>query len=89
MGPHEFLDRLIIFCALTGGSVTSYGRTPEHNRKEGGVLHSAHLVWLGADVVYDAPPPPEARKDWGNRLGVRVIVEDDHDHLQPWDWLPG
>lgn len=89
MAPAEFLDALRSCCARFGASVTSYGRTPLHNDAVGGVPGSAHQFWLAADVVYDAFVPEPARRLVGTRLGLRVIVEPDHDHLQPIDWPAG
>ena len=92
MTPHDFLDALRTYCALTGASVTSYGRTPGHNAdpKIGGVKNSAHLYWLAADVVYDPPVPiPSVRTERARRLGLWLLAEGDHDHLQPLEWSKG
>ena len=70
-------------------SETSGTRTEAHNAAVGGVEHSAHLVGLARDVVYDKPVPLEERTEWSRRLGLRLIVEGDHDHLQPIDWKAG
>lgn len=86
MSLHAFVDALVTYCALTRGSVTSWGRTTLHNMNEGGVAYSGHRFWLAADVVYDEPPPPADRKELGRRLGLRVLPENDHDHLQPLTW---
>jgi hypothetical protein len=55
----------------------------------GGVTHSAHLAGLAVDVVYDAPLAEAMRQGWASRFGLRLIVEGDHDHLQPLDWAAG
>lgn len=89
MSPDQFLDALRAYCSITGASVTSFGRTWEHNREVGGVPRSAHIVWLAADVVYDADRPPADGPEWAGRLGLRLIREGDHDHLQPLDWRKG
>lgn len=86
MTPDEFRLKLQIYCTLTGASVTSYGRTTFHNRQVGGVLYSAHQFWLAADVVYDAAGSDDWRNKIAARLGLRRLVETDHDHLQPIDW---
>jgi hypothetical protein len=70
------------YCAATGASVTSYGRTLAHNQKVGGVPDSAHLLWLAADVVYDKDGDVEWRTRVAKRLGLTLIHEGDHDHLQ-------
>jgi hypothetical protein len=81
--PLDFVARLMAYCAATGASVTSYGRTPAHNRAVGGVPFSYHLLFLAADVVYDAPLPEDRRRRTAAQLGLRLVIEGDHDHLQP------
>ncbi len=90
MTPAAFADAVRAYCARMRGSVTSWIRTPEHNALVGGALESAHLYQLGADVVYEpAPRPDEAKgKAAAARLGLTLIREGDHDHLQPATW-PG
>lgn len=88
MTPHDFASALIAYCAATAASVTSWGRTPKHNAAVGGVAESAHLIWTAADVVYDAngvpPPGVTAHRDaLAARLGLRLIHEGNHDHVQP------
>lgn len=88
MTPAEFLDALRAYCAATGASVTSYGRTPAHNKAVDGVDSSAHLLWIAADVVYDARPIETTRQKLAARAGLLLIVEGDHDHLQAWAGHP-
>ncbi len=85
----HFLDALRSYCAALGASVTSYGRTTAHNHAVGGVEYSPHRVWLAADVVYDTPPSLAERQELARRLGLMLIVEGDHDHLQPLGWSAG
>lgn len=85
----EFATALQQYCLMTGGSVTSYGRTAKRNREVGGVEYSAHRFWRGADVVYDSPIDEGVAKVTASRLDLLVIREDDHDHLQPLEWLKG
>ncbi len=75
-----------MYCLVTRASGKSSYRTAKHNETVGGVAHSAHLVGLALDVVYDKPLPLAERDEWASRLGLRLITEDDHDHLQPLDW---
>jgi hypothetical protein len=89
MTPDEFSDRARTYCAITGGSVTSWGRTTTHNAAVGGVPRSAHRFWLAVDVVYDAPVAELEAIEIARRLGLRVIREDDHDHVQPLEWPKG
>ncbi len=89
MSTVEFLDALRAYCAALGASVTSYGRTTAHNVTVGGVKYSAHRAWLAADVVYDVIPPELDRQQLARRLGLLLVVEGDHDHLQPIGWSAG
>lgn len=93
MTPSEFHDRLRAYCGRFAASVTSSGRTVTHNRIVGGVERSAHLFWLAADVVYDhtleAVATLEERAEIARRLGLKLIHENDHDHVQPLDWRAG
>lgn len=84
MTPAEFADKIRAYCNATGGSITSWGRTPARNDRVGGVADSAHLLWLAADVVYDVGPvgPSPVREAIARRLGLVLIHEDDHDHAQ-------
>lgn len=89
MTHSDFRHAMMVYCAVLGASETSGGRTRFHNEKVGGVAHSAHLAFLAEDVVYDRPQPERERQEWADRLGLRLVVEDDHDHLQPKDWKAG
>jgi len=85
----EFAEALFTYCAITSASVTSYIRTRERNRDVGGVENSGHRFGLAADVQYDGEPSPSARNELAKRLGLRLFIEPEHDHVQPIDWLPG
>ena len=89
MTPLQFHEALMAYCRRLNASTTSYGRTVKHNHDVGGVPQSAHQFWLACDVVYDAPVDRELAKDTGERLGLFVYREGDHDHLQPLGWRPG
>lgn len=89
MTPLDFWDVLRLWCAIFDASVTSYGRTQKRNADVGGVAQSPHRYWVAADVVYDVPPTDASVSIHAHRLGLKVIRADDHDHLQPADWLPG
>lgn len=67
----------------TDCSVTSWGRTQKRNAAVGGVPNSLHLVDLAVDVVYDQPISYATASELAAHLGLRVIRETDHDHLQP------
>jgi len=85
----EFAEAVFTYCHVLGASGTSAERTRLHNRDEKGVHHSAHLVGLARDVIYDELPSLAERRDWAGRLGLILVSETDHDHLQPADWRAG
>ncbi len=81
--PLDFAAALIAYCGATRASVTSWGRTPAHNKAVGGVPTSYHTAWLGADVIYDLALPAADRSSIARHLGLEVIHESDHDHIEP------
>jgi peptidase M15-like protein len=88
MGLRDFADSVFDYALAFSGSVTSWVRSVDHNRKVAGVASSAHLRGLAVDMVYDgARPGPEADQ-WLARRGLRRIEESDHDHIMPRDWPP-
>jgi uncharacterized protein YcbK (DUF882 family) len=67
-------------CRKYNASVTSWWRTIEHNaRLPGAAAASLHLQGLALDVVYDGKRPTLSELQ---ALGLRVIREKDHDHLE-------
>jgi hypothetical protein len=68
------------------GSVTSWGRTVKHSIAVGGFNGDPHTWWLGADMVYDTPPP-QTLNAAATALGLHVIHEGTHDHFQPIGWI--
>ncbi len=89
MTPADFAIRVMQYCRSNTGSVTSWGRTAAHNARVGGIPDSPHLVWLGADVVYDYRPLLAVARASARELGLAVIHEPTHDHLQPLTILAG
>ena len=87
----EFAEAASMYCMIWGGSTTSWGRSKIHNEAVGGVSGSAHRFWRGLDVVYDDKATftnPKRLID-ATRLGLLLIPEADHDHLQPLGWAAG
>jgi hypothetical protein len=82
MDIRDFAVAVETYGKALGGSVTSWGRTEVHNRAVGGVPNSLHVRWLAVDVVYDAPPELDVASDLASSLGLRLVRESDHDHLQ-------
>lgn len=91
MSIGEFAEAVAMYCLLHGGSITSWGRSTHHNREVGGVPGSPHRFWRGADVVYDDlnTQSDPLRLEYARRLGLKIVQEGDHDHLQPLDWAAG
>lgn len=83
MDQTTFASRIITYCQAMGASVTSWGRTPLHNQRVGGVPNSAHLHFFAADVVYDNTPDEHTRATCALGLELKLITEEDHDHLEP------
>lgn len=85
MTPTDFAARALFYASMMRGSVTSWFRTPEHNAKVGGHPQSKHMQGLGMDITYDGRPFYDAavRSHFANRLGLSMLDEKDHDHLQP------
>lgn len=85
----DFWEAVFTFCLALGGSTTSGIRSEKHNAAVGGVPHSAHRFGLAADVVYDALVDHQRAVDFAASLGLWLLRESDHDHVQPSSWLPG
>jgi len=83
MSPFDLAMSAVLLCCRHRGSITSWGRSVQHNKFVGGVGNSWHLLWLGIDVVLDEMKHnPEFEAD-AVRLGLKPIFEMDHYHLQP------
>lgn len=82
-----FAEAVAEFAQKFGGSCTSWGRSVAHNATVGGVAGSPHTHWLGADLVYDTPFPLADREQAAKDLGLTLIAEATHDHLQPIGWV--
>ncbi len=88
----EFNDAVFIYCNVLRARETSGFRTPEGNKKIGSELKlSPHVFGFGKDVIYDDLNTfnDPLRMEAARRLGLKLIPEGDHDHLQPLTWPPG
>ncbi len=67
-----------------GMSVTSWGRSPDHNKAVGGKADSQHLFWTAVDVVWDPGTRPElpALQAEAAKADLEVDREVDHDHIE-------
>jgi hypothetical protein len=81
--PFQFIQSVILLCAKHRGSVSSWGRTPKHNKDVGGVENSIHQLWLGCDVVLDDMKKWAPFEKDAELLGLIPIFELSHYHLQP------
>jgi hypothetical protein len=81
----DFAERLVLVALVVPFSVTSWGRSKKRNesREVQGHPDSWHLLWLGADAVLDNPVDGESFERQCGRLGLRVLNEGDHYHVQP------
>jgi uncharacterized protein YcbK (DUF882 family) len=89
MTPFDFLQARMALAARFRFRETSGYRSPAANQAAGGVTHSAHQHFLAADVILDTTEDRVAFKLAAGRLGLLVLTEEDHEHLQPLDWTPG
>lgn len=82
----EFWLAVYRYCLRVRGSVTSGFRTFSRNSVVGGSPTSYHLQGLAADVVLDEPlthpVATDARHKLAADLGIQLIIETDHDHLE-------
>lgn len=85
----EFAEAASQYCMMLGGSQTSCGRSTAHNKAVGGVTNSAHRYFRACDVVYDVPIAAAEADITAQRLGLKLVREGDHDHLQPIGWAAG
>lgn len=82
---HEFVDRVLSLCALFDCSVTSWARTERHNEYVRGKMTSKHRIAvgaMGADLLPDDMSTKPALVLAARRLGLSVLDEGDHVHVQ-------
>ena len=79
----DFIEKILILCYKYQGSVSSWGRTREHNTDVGGVHNSFHMLWLGIDVVFKPMVKNVEFEQDADLLGLQAIFEGDHYHLEP------
>jgi peptidase M15-like protein len=78
----RFEDKVRVLAALYPISVTSWIRSRKHNTAVGGVPTSRHLLGLAVDVVIDPGADSTDFTLLASQLGLEVIPEGDHFHLQ-------
>ncbi len=78
-----FISNVITLRTKYQFSVSSWGRTVQHNKDVGGEVGSDHLLWLGLDVLLE---PMVKNLDFEKDcsiLGLIALFEKDHYHLRP------
>lgn len=65
-----------------GLRITSQFRSPQKNRKVGGVQNSLHQLGLAWDISFRTPGVESAIRRIRAALPVRIIKEKDHYHIQ-------
>lgn len=77
-----FAEKAHEYCRLTNATVvlsTTSRRWAELHRRP---FDTLHLDGLAVDVVYDQPLSAEQRGHLAALVGLRLRIEDDHDHLE-------
>ena len=77
-----FLLDVLIIAIRCGGSVTSWIRSVEHNKKVGGHPLSRHIFGEAVDLVFDTQKDKEEAIQQFLRKGYHVLDEKDHVHVQ-------
>ncbi len=78
----RFEDKIRLLAVIFPFSVTSWLRSRRHNESVGGVKDSRHLLGLAVDVVFDPGVDTADFQLLATGLGLEVIVEGDHLHVQ-------
>lgn len=83
MGPHEYLDAKLCLAARYQFSTGSGRRTFNRNAKVKGHKNSRHLLGFVADDCYlDFNSDQAFFVADARRLGLKVVIEKDHIHIQ-------
>jgi len=78
----RFEDKIRCLALLFELSVTSWIRSKSRNAAVGGAANSRHLLGLAVDVVLDDPGARVFFESHAKTLGLQVIDEGDHLHVQ-------
>lgn len=78
----RFEDKIRCLALFFPLSVTSWLRSAKRNAQVGGVGDSRHLLGLAVDVVLDDAGNRDFFTNEAKRLGLQVIDEGDHLHVQ-------
>ncbi len=78
----RFATSLLILATEFDFSVTSWGRTADHNAKVGGQPASQHLQFTGCDLVFDEKNDIAKFIARASQFGLFCLDEGDHIHVQ-------
>lgn len=79
----SFCERIRILSDKFACSATSWGRSDKRNKQVGGHPKSRHLNWCAVDIVLDDEADKFRFTELAKTLGLRVVDEQDHLHIQP------
>lgn len=82
MNLETFCSCVFAFCKAFGGNVTSWIRTPSHNKAVGGVANSKHLDGLAVDVILDSPENRDPFIAACRSVKLRAFWDKDHVHVE-------
>lgn len=77
----NFADTVLSLGCVYNVSVTSWGRTPKHNKAVGGEKDSKHMQWLAVDLVIDEERDREPVIRYLRDCGCFVLDEGTHIHV--------
>lgn len=83
MNVIAFIETVLTLQIRYPFSVSSWIRAKAHNKTVGGVQNSYHLIGLGMDVILEDQSTVTDFKASALALGIKVINEGYHLHLQP------
>jgi Peptidase M15 len=78
----EFADTVFVLSTDFKFSITSWGRTVDHNKAVGGVANSRHVEFLAVDCVLDDPTQKDAFMEAAVKAELQALDDKDHVHLQ-------
>lgn len=79
---NDFAQQIAMLAAAFDLSVTSWWRSHKRNKAVGGKDDSRHLVGLAVDIVLDEGQDAVAFVKLAVALGLEVLAEGDHYHVQ-------
>jgi hypothetical protein len=82
----EFAEAVASLAFIVPFSETSGGRSVKRNFAVGGQPLSAHLLFLGRDIVLDDPKDKTRLLLLAKKRGLAAVDEKDHIHLEPADY---